>query len=537
MDVNVHLDQEKVAPFEIAAALAESARQLAQSAANFEQEDGWMSHRSPFHYSRPGSNLSSPRASISGSSNASHAISRRQLFSNHSSSALFREQQNSFPMVSLDRPGNAVSLDRPGNAVSLDRQKNVVNLDRLRLKEHRRRNSATGSKAFDSESLVSSHSQRHNAALAEHNVELRTPDALGTNMVEVSQGYISDGSSFRKLNPVDYNINGIQRYYVHTNHWQAGEPERPPAHVTEEGPTPTASLDFSPSCRVTTSQASRRRLSDHGSRSGTETGGSNASTLKAQSHSEQRQSPATNELEAESGSAENTVLVNNSPQNENRREYQHSRNLASEPSRPSPLKSTYSPTLPLARPQETESPSPHSSSQASLSRSGSGLSLDPELSSTASGYAATGSTSSLDTPTKKTQSCDSTTVAAVARANPRAAHGQNIQDQQLLRAEWEMLEYAQSLDRREGVMLFPHHPVANRSELQALSAVHHPHNTSYLPLLPTSEVFMRHRDRVDHNDNDALTMSYPQHIGPNRQQVRGLPHLPHCSPESITIDV
>lgn len=40
IDVKVHLDQsQEMAPSQIAAALAESARQLAQSAANFEQED------------------------------------------------------------------------------------------------------------------------------------------------------------------------------------------------------------------------------------------------------------------------------------------------------------------------------------------------------------------------------------------------------------------------------------------------------------------------------------------------------------------
>lgn len=49
-----------------------------------------------------------------------------------------------------------------------------------------------------------------------------------------------------------------------------------------------------------------------------------------------------------------------------------------------------------------DTPSPHSSSQPSLSRTGSALSLDPQLSSTASGYAATGSTSSLDTISKTT---------------------------------------------------------------------------------------------------------------------------------------
>ena len=127
VDVKVHLGQEEADPCQIAAALAESARQLAQSAANFEQEEEWNSH-SPY-YAR-----SSSRGSVSVPQHPH--LSRRQLFSNNSTPVLQRDNQNPLPVlrpgptVSLDRPGPTVSLDRPGPTVSLDRPGPTVSLDR-----------------------------------------------------------------------------------------------------------------------------------------------------------------------------------------------------------------------------------------------------------------------------------------------------------------------------------------------------------------------------------------------------------------------
>ena len=135
-----------MAPCQIAAALAESARQLAQSAANFEQEEDLQST-----WSR--SSRSSPRPSLSVMS-ASHgpyqSKSRRQLFPNHSAGGLreyHHQDKQLYPptmdtpthfithgrshTVSLDRPPQPVSLDRTPQPVSLDRPPQPVSLDRL----------------------------------------------------------------------------------------------------------------------------------------------------------------------------------------------------------------------------------------------------------------------------------------------------------------------------------------------------------------------------------------------------------------------
>ncbi len=85
---------------EIAAALAESARQLAQSAADFDQEDSYSVHG---------------RRSSSQLSYRSSMASRRQLFPNSSSVSLGHDRSYSPmtpPTVSLDRPR---TLERPHN--------------------------------------------------------------------------------------------------------------------------------------------------------------------------------------------------------------------------------------------------------------------------------------------------------------------------------------------------------------------------------------------------------------------------------------
>ena len=125
MDVNVHLEQgQGVAPCQIAAALAESARQLAQSAANFEQEEGdvesMWSH----------SNISSqrPSHSVIFSHSSRQAGSRRQLFPNYFSAKL---RDSAASSLSLDKPVNPDSLDRPVHpVVHLDRPVHPDSLDR-----------------------------------------------------------------------------------------------------------------------------------------------------------------------------------------------------------------------------------------------------------------------------------------------------------------------------------------------------------------------------------------------------------------------
>ncbi len=95
VDVTVHLGAENdhETRKEIAAALAESARKLAQSAADFDQEDSYS------HHGRRSSSQLSYRSSLQ---------SRRQLFPTHSSSVSLSQDHTHchtpLPTVSLDRP-------------------------------------------------------------------------------------------------------------------------------------------------------------------------------------------------------------------------------------------------------------------------------------------------------------------------------------------------------------------------------------------------------------------------------------------------
>ena len=136
VDVKVHLcnEQEREARSEIAAALAESARQLAQSAANFDQEEeeeerqrrGWYSKSLPHH-----SHSSLPHRSLLGTTHSLPLHSnKRRLFSSYSSTNLplpyTREHVytpnlpsssgHTPPVASLDRPRHMVSIDHPNSA-------------------------------------------------------------------------------------------------------------------------------------------------------------------------------------------------------------------------------------------------------------------------------------------------------------------------------------------------------------------------------------------------------------------------------------
>ena len=136
VDVKVHFcnEQEREARSEIAAALAESARQLAQSAANFDQEEedeerqrrGWYSKSLPHH-----SHSSLPhRLQLGTTHSLPLHCNKRRLFSSYSSTNLplphSREHVytpnlpsssgHTPPIASLDRPRHMVSIDHPNSA-------------------------------------------------------------------------------------------------------------------------------------------------------------------------------------------------------------------------------------------------------------------------------------------------------------------------------------------------------------------------------------------------------------------------------------
>lgn len=127
MDVKVHLcnEEEKETRSEIAAALAESARQLAQSAANFGQEEEeeewqrrvWHSKSLPYNSH---SSLNSRTALGTTHSLPLHS-NKRKLVSSYSSANLppsnrdpgLPSYAHAPPTASLDRPRHMVSLDHP----------------------------------------------------------------------------------------------------------------------------------------------------------------------------------------------------------------------------------------------------------------------------------------------------------------------------------------------------------------------------------------------------------------------------------------
>ena len=431
VDVKVHLGQEQPAHFQIAAALAESARQLAQSAANFEQEDTWASST---HHS-PRSNLSSPRGSMTAglhhpssfSSLRGYHPSRRQLFSNHSAAAQSREHSAMFrdPIASLDRPANLVSLDRPANLVSLDRPANLVSLDRPAnlvsldrpanlvsldrpanlvsldrpanlvgldrpvntasldrpgRTEHARRSSATSFKSLNSDP---NHYQRHAASL-EYGYRVPTHP----NILE------EDGLLYSHMvrRGEDHTPNGFHHHPKPLKQLPATER----SEFIHYGPTGNKGT-----CDYGGEDYSRRGEDQDGSCQGDDQGSksesgcdSNASTLKAlpvpfKSH---REAAGGTNSAGDIGSAGGTGSAGGRQTSDKVRTNEEEASQLSLLSEQGSIQDS------------VEAPSPHSSSQPSsqpsLSRTGSALSLDPQLSSTASGYAATGSTSSLDTISK-----------------------------------------------------------------------------------------------------------------------------------------
>lgn len=368
VDVKLHLEPEEPAHFQIAAALAESARQLAQSAANFEQED--MLRASSFHSPRSTGSFSRSLAEhhmpryLSHHPTSTSALTRNH----HSASALTRARKNSLPVATLDhpvitpnfdRPTNTVSLDRPTNTVSLDRPTNTVSLDRPiataildrsgSMDHTTNLGRAERSERVRRASTASdSPLSRNYSSLSDYKYDTRTGAFSRVN----GTGHFYEPAA-RKMRAELHTPNGVHHYPKSLRH----------VHTTGSLPRP---LEGS-----TLEQASIHAESDAGSKSGSGCD-SNASTLKAMPRS------------ASSGRRNSEDTVEEA--------VQHSRQL-SLLSEQASLESSASlqDALQQTPPSQQEAPSP-----PSLSRAGSALSLEPALSSTASGYAATGSTSSLE---------------------------------------------------------------------------------------------------------------------------------------------
>ena len=363
--------------------------------------------------------------------------------------------------MSLDGPTHVVSLDRPRRgSVSLERQRSV---ERGGRRKEQHRNSITSYRSAEAEGEANTPSQRLPALLPDH---MYTP-----NSIEPVPNHIPTISTVKH---VYSGLNGVHHYPTLLQ------------HSVED--TPTASLDF---CKELTSQGQRMlEMKTTASRNGMTTRhgletDSNTSTLKAtNSHLLQTESEDTHTKPPP---------------------HPHSR----DPEDPS---SGHAQPVPAT-------PSPHSS----LSRSGSGLSLEPQLSSTASGYAATGSTSSLDTLSKTTPQANEST-AAVTRGSGHPTH---FLDQPVLYAEEALvrnvqaddnkaLNYSQAMARARTDVVT--HPIVETCQPRPQYTP-----TQHLPLISGGL-------RADH------TPSYPQYMGFARQQAE-LSRLTEYSSENLTIDV
>ena len=478
VDVKVHLDQEKAARCQIAAALAESARQLAQSAANFEQEDDLMSY-------------------------LQYPTSRRQLFPNHYSSRGYQ-----VPMASLDSPGNMANLDRVGKIASLDR-----------VKDRKRRNSITSHMSFKSDSPLSI---SRNYPISRPLLEFETP--THSNVTEPKY------SPFRRVESgVHYHAeNGLQvlpnfHHHVYATDSSPNQPKKKFLTCEEKL---TASLDFPPSPRTQRENHSLLKQAQFGtdsmSRSGEENiesgqgTDSNASTLKASAHS---------------GTTGRTNSLNLIPDYHCTSKRHLSQLVNGEVLEIANL-------LTVSQSEEV----PHSSQPVTLSRSASGLSLDPPLSSTASGYAATGSNSSLDTDSKTTQSSEH---------NLYPQHSLDAQPPEKLLALSSSIHLEEEpkpsqITHEKEHTLSPKMTASSEYNLGMLGLTHryqHGHRGNQFdeyhncsrggtpPLPLTSELSWTKAERKDY--------TFPHHIGFSGQDIQrgGLSPLTDCSSESITVDV
>ena len=318
-----------------------------------------------------------------------HPTSTSALTRNHhSASALTRARKSSLPVATLDhpiivphfdRPTNTVSLDRPTNTVSLDRPTNTVSLDRPTntVSLDRPTNTVSLDRPINTGIRDRSGSMDHttNLGRAERSERVRRASTASDSPLSRNYSSLSDYKYDTRTGAFSRSLNGTGHFYEPSARKMRADLHTPNGlhhypkslrHIHTTGSLPRP-LEGS-----TLEQASIHAESDAGSKSGSGCD-SNASTLKAMPRS------------ASSGrrNSEDTVVEEAA---------QHSRQL-SLLSEQASLES--SPSLQDA-PQQTPPSQQEPPSPPSLSRAGSALSLEPALSSTASGYAATGSTSSLE---------------------------------------------------------------------------------------------------------------------------------------------
>ena len=481
VDVKVHLDQEKTAPFQIAAALAESARQLAQSAANFEQEESlsgsFHHHHPPLHLSR--SSLSSrhsaaPPPAPAGSYHHQHnALSRRRLFSNHSSSALLNYNHSSsallnhnhsssallntpLPLVSLDRPGDTVSLDKPRMATT------TQSLSRTRgQSQWTRRNSTSSSKSFNSDSVV----------------PLGLTPAQRQHLLQQQGRRLEDES-------------------IPLHHATFLTSTLPPAQEIKEM-----------SCILADKTAEKPNLAATADKPAEK---SNANLLTTADKPVEKSDLAV----ASQANPPNNRTLESSP---------HLNKQNGE-----------EPSASMAQQADGETPSSHSSSQPSLSRSGSGLSLEPQLSSTASGYAATGSTSSLDTLSKTTPPAESAS-SHTATVLEREEQGTRANEVMVSLASPQTVSAHPVPPHRAAYPLISHPaPPALAYTLPPLTA--YPHTRDHM-IYPHDHMTNTILHSTAAAAGELATFKQRGHTHSYQQQHSGISPLSSHPSDSITIDV
>ena len=224
--------------------MAESARKLAQSAANFGQDEEDSLHNHPH---RSNSQLSSRRFS-----QPSSLQSRRQLFPSHSSSVLLGHEggtSRSFspgglPSVSLDRPRNVATLERPHHTFPI-------------RSELSRRNSLTRAPPPESPLRISHNSYSSQRSLSHegHPVNYqRLPVHMRAHRVQSADSHMSDRgvSPSQKEVSLDNLHNSPSPPFGHPyNAFPRPDLEdSPPPSILTLPPSLTASLDFSRQERI-----------------------------------------------------------------------------------------------------------------------------------------------------------------------------------------------------------------------------------------------------------------------------------------------
>ena len=429
IDVKVHLDQsQEMAPNQIAAALAESARQLAQSAANFEQEDDDRST-----WSR--SNMSSPRPSLSVLS-APHVPhqgkSRRQLFTSNSFADHHSRKPSShtpLPMnrsvnaasmdrlpytVSLDRPTHTISLDRPTHTISLDRPTHTISLDR-----------PTHTISLDRPAHGSLDRPAHvvNVDRHTHAANLGRTGHMQVNQVVNSEQLLRHVNGFPttavRLGPLPRHTHGplfLDGYESRsdvqlTDHWsihQSTQPHNPTssssANLQHMSVEPKYNIH---TCSGPPTMYTSNKYGVTGSQSAINTVLHQQEQLQA-SHSGHALQYLTLEQSLQQHKVDSSIKAGSEVSTLESSSHQGTSHSSRSISQETPACSSASSVE-----QQVEvdrcvgSPlNSHEESSSLHSRSGSGLSLEPTLGSAVSGYAATGSSSSTETISKSLRNPD-----------------------------------------------------------------------------------------------------------------------------------